>query len=89
MAAKDYFSHTSKDGRSFADRIRAAGYRGGSIGENIAAGQATASAVMKSWMASAGHRANILNCDLKALGVGYYKGSKGYYTYWTQDFGFS
>ena len=86
MAAKDYFSHDSQDGRSFADRIRAAGYSGGSIAENIAAGQSTASSVMKGWMNSAGHRANILNCRYSALGVGYAKGgSYGYY--WTQDFG--
>ena len=86
MAAKDYFSHTSKDGRTFADRIRAAGYPGGTIGENIAAGQTTASAVMRSWMGSSGHRANILNCSFTALGVGYARGgSYGYY--WTQDFG--
>jgi uncharacterized protein YkwD len=86
MAAHDYFSHTSQDGRTFADRIRAAGYDGGTIGENIAAGQASASAVMRSWMASSGHRANILNCAYTALGVGYATGgSYGYY--WTQDFG--
>ena len=86
MAAKDYFSHTSKDGRTFADRIRAAGYEGGTIGENIAAGQSTASSVMRSWMASSGHKANILNCSFTALGVGYAKGGS-YGHYWTQDFG--
>ena len=86
MAAKDYFSHTSKDGRTFADRIRAAGYAGGTIGENIAAGQATASAVMRSWMGSSGHRANILNCSFTALGVGHGRGGS-YGHYWTQDFG--
>ena len=86
MAANDYFSHTSQDGRSFSDRIRAAGYTGGAIAENIAAGQATASAVMTSWMNSSGHRANILNCAYRYLGVGYAKGGT-YGTYWTQDFG--
>jgi uncharacterized protein YkwD len=86
MAAKNYFSHTSKDGRTFADRIRAAGYGGGTIGENIAAGRSTASAVMRSWMASSGHRANILNCAFTAMGVGYAKGGS-YGHYWTQDFG--
>lgn len=86
MAAKDYFSHTSADGRTFADRIRAAGYRGGTVGENIAAGQSTASAVMRSWMDSSGHRANILNCAFTALGVGHATGGS-YGHYWTQDFG--
>jgi uncharacterized protein YkwD len=86
MAAHDYFSHTSKDGRTFSQRIRAAGYSGGTIGENIAAGQSSASAVMRSWMGSSGHRANILNCRFTALGVGYARGG-GYGYYWTQDFG--
>ncbi|MDF2092981.1 CAP domain-containing protein [Knoellia sp. 3-2P3] len=86
MAANDYFSHTSQDGRSFSDRIRATGYGGGAIAENIAAGQSTAGAVMKSWMNSPGHRANILNCSYRHLGVGYAKGGS-YGHYWTQDFG--
>lgn len=86
MAAEDYFSHTSKDGSTFSDRIRAAGYAGGTIGENIAAGQATASAVMQSWMGSAGHKANILNCAFTSLGVGHATGGS-YGHYWTQDFG--
>lgn len=86
MAANDYFSHDSQDGRTFADRIRAAGYTGGAIAENIAAGQSTASSVVKSWMNSSGHRANILNCSYRYLGVGYAKGGS-YGSYWTQDFG--
>ncbi|MCY7402002.1 MAG: CAP domain-containing protein [Nocardioides sp.] len=86
MAANDYFSHTSQDGRSFGDRIRAAGYGGGAIAENIAAGQSSASSVMASWMDSAGHRANILNCSYSHIGVGVAQGgSMG--TYWTQTFG--
>lgn len=86
MAANDYFSHDSQDGRSFSDRIRAAGYTGGAIAENIAAGQQSASAVMQSWMNSSGHRANILNCSYRHLGVGYAKGGS-MSPYWTQDFG--
>ncbi|MEO5874289.1 MAG: CAP domain-containing protein [Streptosporangiaceae bacterium] len=86
MGVNVYFDHNSQDGTSPWERIRKAGYTAGAA-ENIAAGQATAAAVMDGWMKSPGHRANILNCKLKALGVGYYKGSKGYRTYWTQDFG--
>lgn len=86
MAARDYFSHTSPDGSTFADRIRAAGYRGGAIAENIAAGQTSAKDVMRAWMASPGHRANILNCTYRDIGVGYATGGS-YGTYWTQTFG--
>ena len=86
MAANDYFSHTSQDGRSFSDRIRAAGYSGGAMAENIAAGQSSASSVMAGWMDSPGHRANILNCTYRHIGVGVATGGS-YGTYWTQDFG--
>ncbi len=86
MAANDYFSHTGLDGRSFGDRIRAAGYPGGSIAENIAAGQGSASSAMASWMESSGHRANILNCSFRHIGVGVARGGS-YGTYWTQTFG--
>ena len=86
MASRDYFSHTSPDGVTFAERIRAAGYDGGAIAENIAAGQTSAKEVMRAWMASPGHRANILDCAYRDLGVGYATGGS-YGTYWTQTFG--
>ena len=82
MAVKKYFSHTSKDGSSPWDRIKRAGYKNPGA-ENIAYGYPSAQAVMQGWLKSPGHRANILNCGLKSLGVGKYK------TYWTQDFGWS
>ena len=85
MADRRYFSHTSLDGRSPWDRIRAQGYTQGSA-ENIAAGQRTPASVMTAWMNSSGHRANILNCSNLALGVGIGRGGP-YGVYWTQDFG--
>jgi uncharacterized protein YkwD len=89
MAARSYFDHTSLDGRSPWDRMRAQGYTNGS-GENIAAGYSTPAAVMTGWMNSSGHRANILNCSSKAIGVGIGRRSGSTYgIYWTQDFGYS
>lgn len=85
MAAQDYFDHKSEDGRSFVDRIKAAGYPKPGA-ENIAAGQSTPEAVMDGWMKSPGHKANILNCGLKTIGVGVAKGGS-YRVYWTQNFG--
>ncbi|GAA3462723.1 CAP domain-containing protein [Saccharothrix longispora] len=85
MAARNYFSHTSLDGRSFVDRVKAAGHPSPGA-ENIAAGQRTAEAVVKGWMESPGHRANILNCKLKTLGAGMARGGS-YGIYWTQNFG--
>ncbi|THA62615.1 sigma-70 family RNA polymerase sigma factor [Streptomyces sp. A0958] len=85
MAAQDYFSHTSQDGSGPGDRITAAGYRWSTYGENIAKGQRTPADVMNSWMNSPGHRANILNCSFKELGVGVQESAGG--IVWTQDFG--
>ncbi|WP_328551631.1 sigma-70 family RNA polymerase sigma factor [Streptomyces sp. NBC_00358] len=85
MAARDFFEHTNPDGVDPGERITAAGYRWSTYGENIAMGQQTPQAVMDSWMNSPGHRANILNCSFKNIGVGVHKGPGG--PWWTQDFG--
>ena len=88
MATLDYFSHTSLDGRTPADRITAAGYPWNTYGENIAAGYSTPEAVMLGWMNSSGHRANILSTTFCELGVGYaFNPSSKYSHYWTQNFG--
>ena len=54
-------------------------------GENIAIGQRSAAAAMKSWMNSPGHKANILNKSFKSIGIGCFK-INGRYC-WTQAFG--
>ena len=88
MATHNYFSHYSRNGASPAARMTAAGYRYSYAAENIAAGQTTADIVVAAWMKSPGHRANILNCHLTQIGVGYAVNSASTYkTYWTQDFG--
>ncbi|MFA1549125.1 CAP domain-containing protein [Actinomadura chokoriensis] len=84
MAANNYFDHTSRNGDSPWKRMEDAGYTSPGA-ENIAKGYPTASAVVKGWMNSPGHRANILNCGLRAIGVGRASGAGG--PLWTQDFG--
>ncbi|MFG2604994.1 CAP domain-containing protein [Streptomyces sp. NPDC048514] len=85
MAARGFFGHTDPDGATPWDRAAKASITDLG-GENIARGQATAAAVMEAWMNSPGHRANILNCDFKTLGVGVHFGPGG--PWWTQDFGY-
>ncbi|MFJ1966306.1 CAP domain-containing protein [Streptomyces massasporeus] len=85
MAARGFFDHTDPDGSTPWDRAEKAGISNLG-GENIARGQADAAAVMDAWMNSPGHRANILNCDFKTLGVGVELGSGG--PWWTQNFGY-
>ncbi|NML52680.1 CAP domain-containing protein [Streptomyces sp. R302] len=84
MAARDFFDHTNPDGADPGDRVTAAGYPWSTYGENIAMGQRTPEQVMEAWMNSPGHRANILNCDFKELGVGIHDDGG---PYWTQVFG--
>ena len=85
MARRNFFDHTDPDGDTPWDRAKAAGVSDLG-GENIARGQADAEAVMQAWMDSPGHRANILNCDFRTLGVGVHFGPGG--PWWTQNFGY-
>ncbi|MFB7087189.1 CAP domain-containing protein [Streptomyces sp. NPDC056296] len=85
MASSGVMSHTGPDGSTMTTRVEAAGYQWSTLGENIARGQADAASVMDSWMNSPGHRANILNCSFKELGVGVHFGDGG--PWWTQNFG--
>ncbi|MEE4740128.1 CAP domain-containing protein [Pseudomonas alliivorans] len=88
MASENYFQHRGFDGDSPADRARAAGYSGRQIGENIAAGQSTASKAMASWLASPGHCANLMNPMFTEVGVAYATGVQtDYGVYWTLLFG--
>jgi uncharacterized protein YkwD len=77
MVAKKYFGHKSQSGTSPADRIRRAGWmpRGGGwvVGENLAWGTgalATPAKIVDAWMASPGHKANILRRKFRQIGVG-------------------
>ncbi|GAA2237197.1 CAP domain-containing protein [Streptomyces nogalater] len=83
MAAHRNMSHTGTDGSDPGLRITRAGYTWSSYGENVAYGYTTAEQVMAGWMASSGHRANILNCGFQEIGVGLAQPG----SYWTQDFG--
>ncbi|WP_309569969.1 CAP domain-containing protein [Deinococcus sp.] len=88
MAANNYFSHTSVDGRTFDQRITASGYMWSIVAENIAAGQVTPQEVVQAWLDSAGHCADIMAPDITEIGIGYTPVSSGTYgTYWVQDFG--
>ncbi|MEU8828186.1 CAP domain-containing protein [Streptomyces sp. NPDC048636] len=82
MAKHNDMSHTGSDGSSPDDRIERAGYSWSAYGENVAYGYSSPESVMEGWMNSSGHRANILNCDFKEIGVGH--AQPGHY--WTQDF---
>jgi uncharacterized protein YkwD len=101
MAADDYFEHDGRGGDTPLSRLRATGYIfsshiGYAIGENIGWGTlwlASPKAIVASWMASPGHRANILDKTFRDSGIGVSphpiaslaRGQAG--AVYTQDFG--
>jgi uncharacterized YkwD family protein len=82
MQAKKYFSHTSPTYGSPFDMMKQFGISYKAAGENIAMGQRTPEEVVKAWMNSPGHKANILKADFTHIGVGYVANG----SYWTQMF---
>jgi uncharacterized protein YkwD len=85
MARRGYFGHNTLNGINPGWRVAAAGYSWSAYGENIAWGQPDARSVMNDWMNSPGHRANILDCRFRNIGVGVAYNRSGV-PYWTQDF---
>jgi uncharacterized protein YkwD len=82
MVANAYFDHDAPSGQDFVDRIVHAGYvkrnDGWSLGENLAwgtGGLSSPAGLMRSWMASPGHRANILKGGYRELGLGFTLGT--------------
>lgn len=86
MVARDFYAHTSPEGSRPWDRAAAAGSAHRAVGENIACGQRSPAEVVRGWMDSPGHRANILKRDFTHIGIGLAGGSRAG-TYWTQLFG--
>jgi hypothetical protein len=88
MAQGNFMSHYGSNGSNPAVRIRAAGYPWITWAENVAVGYPTAAAVVNAWMNSPGHRHNILNPNVREIGIGLAQmpGTQ-WRTFWVQDFG--
>jgi DNA-directed RNA polymerase subunit RPC12/RpoP len=76
-----YYSHTRPDGSTCFTIFP---YSIGYFGENIAAGQRNADAVMNSWVNSQMHFENIISPNFRSIGIGcfYQNGTR----YWVQCF---
>lgn len=87
MQRRGFFGHIDHEGRDVGERVamfaRKARYM--PLGENIAASYG-AKGVCKAWMASPGHRANMLGGKYNVIGVGFAEGGE-YGTYYVQVFG--
>lgn len=85
MRNRGRLSHRLPGEPGLKRRITREGYRPVAWGENIAFGYPTPQAVVQGWMSSSGHRANILNCQYKHIGIGIARNGAGH-IYWTQVF---
>lgn len=85
MAKENNLSHTAGGYNSFSDLVKEANIEYLAVGENIARNWKTPDDVMKAWLNSSGHRANILNKKFTQIGVGKAINSKGD-IYWVQLF---
>ena len=82
MRDNGYFAHNSPVYGSPFQMLKSFGIAYRTAGENIAKGYKTPAAVVSGWLASPGHRANILNASFTKIGVGYVASGN----YWTQLF---
>ena len=88
LATSNTFSHAGSDGSSPEQRLHRTGTAIRFLGENISGGRNSPEAAINDWMASAGHRANILNVDAVYLGIGsVYIAASRFRFYVTQMFG--
>jgi len=85
QARRNTLTHHGPNGESPGDRIEATGYRFRMWAENAAMGYRTAETVMRGWMNSSGHRANILRANVSDIGLGLAYTPSGT-PYWTQVF---
>ncbi len=76
MLARQYFEHVAPDGTRVNDLAEREGYEYLKIGENLALGVFSDDAsLVAQWMASPGHRANILDVDYTEIGIGIARGN--------------
>lgn len=89
MLRLGYYDHVSPKGETLASRVRAVGYRRPrGLAENIAKGLFTPDEVVRRWMNSSGHRANILRRGAGEIGFGVAFGERGrdFEVVWVQVF---
>jgi uncharacterized protein YkwD len=78
MVRQRFFAHVGPDGSTLPARARAAGYRGGSLGETIGWGAgtlATPAAIVRGWMESPPHHAILMSRAFRRIGPGVAMGS--------------
>ncbi|MFJ6700941.1 CAP domain-containing protein [Streptomyces sp. NPDC091272] len=70
MARTGTLTHVGAPHRAVGERLTAAGYRWSRAAENVAAARSDAGSAMRVWMQSPTHRAAMLTCAFRDVGVG-------------------
>lgn len=83
----DFCGHQDTQGHWPDYRAYAFGYLGGAGAENAFCGDLTPEDAINGWMNSPGHRATLLDPNLREIGLGYYRRDSDGRGYVTQDFG--
>ena len=83
ITARRDIGHVGSDGSTLGERLARGGISFSLAAENNAEGYTTPEAVMAGWMASSGHRHNILLGGVTEVGVGV---TGGNYPVWVLDF---
>ena len=85
MANENNLSHTAGGYKTFSDFLVENNVKFLAVGENIARNWKTPEEVMKAWLSSKGHKANIMSEKFTQIGVGKAISSNGD-IYWVQLF---
>ncbi len=85
MADENNLSHTAGGYKFFSDIVKEGRIEYLAVGENIARNWKTPEEVMKAWLSSKGHRANILSKKFTNIGIGKAISQNGD-IYWVQLF---
>jgi uncharacterized protein YkwD len=98
MVARRYFSHTAPSGGVLTSRMRRVRYlpaRRWFVGENLATGKGRAGSprsIVRAWLRSPPHRANLLERGFREVGIGLVPGQPGRSrkrgVTWTANFGY-
>lgn len=77
MFADNYWAHTAPDGTTPWDFLKSAGYKYSVAGENLARDFYDTESLLKAWMNSPNHKANIVHSKYQEIGIGVVNGTLG------------
>jgi uncharacterized protein YkwD len=82
LAIMGVLTHTPPAG-DLGSRVHRVGYDYWLVEENLASGLADPAKVVRAWLGSPGHRANLLRAEVSTIGIGYVQSGRALGNYWT------